>query len=333
MRFIISVLASLVITTVLWVTLNFARMGEAVEPRIANSCDTIEMKRMISNQTGSPKIAVIGASNVLFGVRTHMIEEKVGIPSMNVGLPASLGIDIILSTAKSILKPKDIALLTLELFFFIDQNLDGPFIREALFQCSTDAFFDLSRTDQARALLLQSAPNLAHALTARAARSVGLTSFARQPGGPPFPRAGFNSHGDFLENDSWRVTREQREWVREHPGGTILEYSNKGPAIQAVQRFVAWARDNHVIVLATWPAVYWPRRALAQDGLQKIKAYYESLGVLVIGDPTDTMLQLDHFFDTNNHLTAEAAEGRTERLVQQLRPILRTKSGEPRTER
>ena len=94
-----------------------------------------------------------------------------------------------------------------------------------------------------------------------------------------------------------------------------------------VQDFVNWAKDHHITVLAAWPAVYWPRRDLAEPGLRKIRAFYESLGVPVLGDPLDTMPPLEQFFDTNNHLTAEAAKERTDALVRQLMPFLHVPSG------
>jgi hypothetical protein len=327
MRFIAYTLGSVALITTIWVALSLARIGEPVEVRIANSCRTIDMKRQIADRAPSPKVAVIGASNVLFGIRTDMIAAQTGVSAMNVGLPASLGIDIIFATARSVLKPGDTAVLTLELFFFENKGFDGPFIREALFQCNTHAFFDLPPLEQAHALLLQSVPNMVKAVVGKTARWLGFASAASSPPPSVFDRSGFNSHGDFLENDAWRLKPEQREWVRERPGGTVLEFSSEGPTIHAVRKFVAWAKDHRITVLAAWPAVYWPRRDLAEPGLGKIRAFYESLDVPVLGDPMDTMPPLEQFFDTNNHLTAEAAKERTEVLVRQLMPFLRVPSG------
>jgi hypothetical protein len=44
--------------------------------------------------------------------------------------------------------------------------------------------------------------------------------------------------------------------------------------------------------------------------------------VPVVGDYRDAILPADQFFDTCYHLTAEAAQGRSQRLAAQLMPFL-----------
>lgn len=322
MRFFLYTLVSLPIIAMLWTGACLLRMGEPVEGDVKYWCQMIDVKRQIALNTPSPKIVVIGASNVLYGVRAEQIARQTDMPTVNFGMVSSLGIDIIATAARSVLKPGDIAVLALEHPFFEDKDYNGPFIRDELISCKTDALFSLPLREQAKIIMLQSPIETVQALAQRAGHL-----FEQKPAGTAAPQSGgeassFDPAGDFLANDSARVTPEMRRWVQEHPGGLTIDFSDKSPGARAVQRLVRWARQNNVMILANWPTVYWPRRDLAEPGLRKIEAFYRSLGIPILGLPEDTMLPLEDFFDTNNHLTAEAARERTKQLIALLKPYV-----------
>ena len=93
-----------------------------------------------------------------------------------------------------------------------------------------------------------------------------------------------------------------------------------------IASFCAWAATNHIRVLATFPNLcdqpeY--HSLTAQKMAEKIRAFFATLQVPVIGDYTDSLLPSDDFFDTNSHLTEEAARARTQRLLAKLKPYLK----------
>jgi hypothetical protein len=307
------------------------RMGEPIDNGVSFWCQALSLKKSLGRATPAPKVVFIGASNVVYGIQAGRVEQALGERAVNVGLFASLGADIVVDTGKAVSRPGDTAVLSLEHFFFEDKDYNGPFIRSALVACDTDALFAMPIAVVAKTLILQPVLETIEASARKAAHLAGLHSLFSPPldyklGANP----SFNRWGDFTQNADDQVPLGMREWVRDHPGGLTIDFSEASPGARAVRNFVLWARANDVKVFAAWPAVYWPRRDLAAPGLQKIKAYYQSLGVPVLGEPEDMMGPLTDFFDTNNHLTAEAAARRSLMLASALREQLAAKPAERR---
>jgi hypothetical protein len=98
-----------------------------------------------------------------------------------------------------------------------------------------------------------------------------------------------------------------------------------------LEAFCKWAAANHIRVLATFPNLcdgpeY--HTPVAKDTAERIKKFFTGLNVPVLGEYTDAILPADQFYDTNYHLTEEAARARTQRLAAKLVPYLKkTKPG------
>jgi len=73
-----------------------------------------ENKKAYLKQITKPKIVVVGGSSALFGIDAQQIESSTGIPTVNMGVFASLGIDYMLDKAKKVLKPGDIIVTSIE---------------------------------------------------------------------------------------------------------------------------------------------------------------------------------------------------------------------------
>lgn len=323
MRFLASVLGFLILVAALWAGIGLMRLGETADPDIRRWCDFVELKKYLGRQTPSPKIVAIGASNVIYGLRAGQITAETGVPAVNSGLVFSLGIDIITATARAELMPGDIALLSLEYAFFENRDYNGEMVRKELAGCDRAAFAGLPLTEKAKVLLAQGPVETARVYWRKLRR--GLSGAPASAGPPDLSLVdgnNMNAAGDFLQNQAARVTPEMRAALRDNPAGGRIDFSLRSPGARAVADFARWARDRDVTVLATWPPSYWLRRDLAEPGLRRLEAFYASLGIPVLGRATDTMLPLDDFFDSNNHLTAEAAYRRTEALIGLLRPYL-----------
>jgi hypothetical protein len=95
-----------------------------------------------------------------------------------------------------------------------------------------------------------------------------------------------------------------------------------GAGVGAIRDFVGWAKANKVTVLATWPnTIYFPSYE-SDPGFARIAAFYASLGVPVIGDPSISWLPREFFYDTQYHLNIEGILLRTDRLIQALQAVL-----------
>ena len=111
------------------------------------------------------------------------------------------------------------------------------------------------------------------------------------------------------------------EQLKAHPAGPVFEFSDHSVGARAVRHLVAWARTHQVKIVMSWPSVYQTDPDAVRPGYAQLATFYEQLGVPMLGSYTDGMTPLDTFFNTNNHLIAEAATDRTRRVASQLRPF------------
>jgi len=77
------------------------------------------LKSRLLKETPSPRIIVVGGSNVAFGIDSELMELELGIPVINDGLHVALGIAP-LNEIKSFLQPGDIVIISLEYYNFTD---------------------------------------------------------------------------------------------------------------------------------------------------------------------------------------------------------------------
>ena len=299
MRFFAQIIFALIVIVAMYSGASIFRIGEPLENRANHTCQMMQYKQNLARQVRRPGLFVIGASNVTYGIRSELLSQKVGLPVVNLGLPASLGINMIFASARSVLKPGDVALLNIEHFFFIVYPADGPFFKKALFQCPTDAYRDLEPTELIKMFVAQAPLDLFMGVTQRAARLLHLPLPFVVTVYPFESPTALNKYGDFPSNTKSKRTREM-EADAATPGGITLDFSLESDGVPALRQFVKWAREHDIRVVVSWPAVYWPSKDKAAPGLVKLRAFYESLGLPVLGDPMDTMRPLDEFFKTNS---------------------------------
>ena len=66
--------------------------------------------------TNPPRIILVGGSNLTFGVDSKEIQDSIGLPVINMGLHAGLGLPFMLGEIKNEIKQNDIILLSIEYY-------------------------------------------------------------------------------------------------------------------------------------------------------------------------------------------------------------------------
>ena len=98
--------------------------------------------------------------------------------------------------------------------------------------------------------------------------------------------------------------------------------SSQPSGMEDVRQFCRWAATNGVRVvavpppLATNPAYAQPAATQVQA---QVKAFYQGIGIPFLGVQTDWLYPVNDFYDTNYHLTEEAARRHSQRLALRLR--------------
>jgi hypothetical protein len=71
-------------------------------------------KHKYASSISSPKIVLVGGSNVAFGINSQILGEKTNLPVVNMALLAPLGIRFILSDAANYINKGDIVIMSFE---------------------------------------------------------------------------------------------------------------------------------------------------------------------------------------------------------------------------
>lgn len=83
--------------------------------------------------SAGPRIIIFGGSASVFGLDAELMEQKLGIQTINFATHAGLGLDFQLSRIKRFAKKGDTALLVLELEAYGDNAVPGEYLREYAF--------------------------------------------------------------------------------------------------------------------------------------------------------------------------------------------------------
>ena len=276
---------------------------------------SFERKKEIALALAEPKVIFAGGSSVDLGISAEQAAKLLGQPAVNMGLISPLGPQYVLAQARKVAKPGDTVVLPLEYYCYdwpgaSNLWLDPMFVQYVTAQ--DGAYLkSLPWLYQANILARVSNPHLATALLrGRVGKSSALGNM--------------NGRGDRTDNAP--EVRPENAPARKKPLDQLKDgLSAKPKGLGALEEFLAWAKENGVRVVATFPNV--GRNAAYNnetlDSVEKqITEFYKSLGVPVVGSLRGAMFAEEDCFDTPFHLIAPAVERRTAELCELLKPHL-----------
>jgi hypothetical protein len=284
-----------------------------------------QKKRLLAEQTASPKLLLVGGSGTLFGLSAREIEQQTGWRTVNLGTHGVLGPTYILHLARAAAKPGDTVLLVLEYEFYNHGKIDQTWTHRLLvdYIISRDpAFFHQLTLGERWTLFM---------LTSNSRLLQGLKNRLRPE--PPYNDEGLgvysvrnlNEWGDLTHHTAaHRFT--QRDAIRATKSVLGRGLPEDARGLAPIEAFCRWAQTNQIHVLATFPNLcdepeyHGP---VAQHTVKLIEDFYARLGVPVIGCYTDALLPEEQLLDTMYHPTEEAALDRTQHLIPKLKAALK----------
>jgi hypothetical protein len=263
-------------------------------------------------KTVSPRIIIVGGSNVALGIDSEMIEKELGMTVINDGLDVHLGAAPIMEV-KDYIQPGDIIIISLEYYNFTD---------DASFFGSTQFLADWIEISPGRIWYVHE--------PVRQMPSIFLTMLQRKVnrqinfwlyGDSLNPFRGiytgnkFDAHGDFIghldDNDQ-----------------TEVENSDTTYPINNLEEANILLREFNQYALLNGATVFYEAQANRQincelTGIKYIKNFYIRLerntSIPVLTEPDELCLPDDFFFDTPYHLNKQGRALRTERLIKNLK--------------
>ncbi len=283
-----------------------------------------QKKRLLARQTPPPRLLLVGGSATLFGLNARELESQTGWRTLNLASHAALGTAYLLREAQQLAQPGDTVLLVPEYELYVSGPLTvkhaDPLLIDYIVARAPDFFHDLSLPEQWNVLMLTPNKRLRQGLKNRKRPEV----FGLEGETAVYSVSRIDQWGD--QTGHAEACRPDATPLKSLKACSLARPWNESPAgFPFLAAFCAWARTNHVRLLATYPnlmdnPLY--HAAAARENAQKIAAFYSRLGVPVVGEYTDAILPAGQFFDTVYHLTEEAAMARTRRLAGQLKPLL-----------
>lgn len=288
--------------------------------------EIIERKQRAARSITAPKLVLLGGSGTLFGLKASVLEDKLGVPVINGGLHAGLGMDCILREGKKMLRPGDTVMLfpEYELLSFGEKNrrewaaityLDYMLSRDV------DYYRSLSLNDQLEIALMTPLVRIGRGIRGKWLPEQILPASEYNP----YDAVWLDNHGDMTGHSAARrpsiaVDRDQR----------VCEVLEKGispdaEGFELISEFRRWAKGNRVRVMAGFPNMIYRKEYdsdTAENVESQLKKYFFKEGIDVVGGMREVLMPQVDFFDTIYHPTEEASINRSRQLAFQLRPLI-----------
>lgn len=278
----------------------------------------LEKDRLIRN-TPSPKIILVGGSNLAFGIDSKAIEDSLGLHVVNMGLYAKLGLKYMLAQVRPYIKQGDVVVVVPEYDQFYGDYANGDnTLNTALLYAPTDRIPDFIRSYSIVDVVLRPRVENARRSFLRAfAAAVGKEDVLFPPDtNTVYNRRSFNQYGDAVSHLNKAGMNPDSIFVKPLPPlkefnrGTLKDLNaiaSKSKEVKAHAYFLfpSYIDRSYVINVA------------AIDSLKRKIA--GGMSMPIVGGPKDFVMPKQYFFDTRYHLNREGRYLRTLKMIDVLR--------------
>ena len=276
-------------------------------------------KHRIADSIKTPKLILVGGSNLGFGLNSKILRKEIGIPTANLGLHAGLGLDFMLNQAKFVAKENDIILLSIEyqLDLIGNYNLkrhtsDVYSYAHLFYEQSFYLDFEDNLSDSRRAYedyvntKFNFAKKILRQILGKPLKIPISTIQASKAN--PYSRKAINSDADV-------VAHLEEPFMGILARDALMNYRYwKG--IARINEFASEMKKKNVTVFFVFPN--YPQKDYVvnkQVILLLEKDLRANLTVGILGSPAYFLYPDDHFYDTLYHLNKIGHKKRTEDLA------------------
>lgn len=253
---------------------------------------------------GGPGIVLIGNSNLVFGIDSELLEEKTGVPVVNMGLHGGLGNVFHEQMAKLNVRKGDIYIIC-----HSDYNDEDNIADAQLAWLTIENHYQLWKL-----IRISDIKKMAQAFPVYLKKSLALYALGtgNQDSGGVYARSAFNSYGDCkLERKGSIFTSMEKV---DAPG---LNH-NTIRRLNGLNQYLT--RRGAVMLVAGYPIGSGELTADRQEFVKFQRRLAEALDCPVISDFEDYMYDYSYFYDYNYlHLNSEGAQLRTRQLIKDIR--------------
>lgn len=280
----------------------------------------LEKDRLIRS-TPSPKIILVGGSNLAFGIDSKKIEDSLGLKVVNMGLYAKLGLRYMLAQVRPYIERGDVVVVVPEYDQFYGDFANGDnTLNTALLYAPADRIPDFIRSYSIVDVVLRPRVEQARRSFLKAAASaVGREhQFFPPDTNPVYNRNSFNQYGDVVAHLGKKGMDPDSIFVKALPP---LKDFNRGTLtdLDAIAGDARSAGAHSYFMFPSYIDRSYKINIPAIDSLRRKIAGGASIPI--VGTPADFVYPKRYFFDTRYHLTGEGRDLRTLKMIEVLRAV------------
>jgi len=291
----------LVLTTVIsYLTLLLVCLRDTRDEHgyLAAQLDKVELLK----NTPSPRLVLVGGSNLAFGVDSAELSKAIGLPVVNMGLHASLGLRWMLDCTTSLLRKGDVVVVIPEYEEFTGETFDGDELLVQMFAFSPDLNtlrrLSPSMLLKANSVIFTWTPGGTTAAAAGARREFGYT------------RDGFNRNGDEVSHLAFANVPIRSQ--------TRMNANLNRRAVNSLATFIEEQNRSGVTAIFVFPCLMKTRYQENQVTISRIAGELKKHIPQRSMVPDEFVDDDQYFFNTPYHLNAEGRKRRTDKLVEVL---------------
>jgi hypothetical protein len=282
----------------------------------------LEKDRLIRT-TPSPKIILVGGSNLAFGIDSRVLQDSLSVNVVNMGLYAKLGLRYMLAQVKPYIRAGDIVIVVPEYDQFYGSFSEGDnTLNTALLYAPADRISDFVKSYSVIDVVLRPrVENVRRSFLVAVADAAGLKDKYFPPDtNPVYNRHSFNRYGDVVSHLGKKSMNPDSIYVKPLPppkefnNRTLAELNDIGDVARERQAhayflFPSYIDRSYVINTS---AIAWLQHRLESD-----------MRIQILGTPRDFVYPSAWFFDTRFHLNELGRGPRTIKMIEILRDARR----------
>lgn len=278
----------------------------------------LEKDRLIRN-TGSPKIILVGGSNLAFGIDSRMMHDSLGMNVVNMGLYAKLGLRYMLAQVKPYIKRGDVVVVVPEYDQFYGDFANGDnTLNTALLYAPNDRIRDFVRSYSVVDVVLRPrVENARRSFLRAAATAVGKEEqFFPPDTNPVYNRRSFNQYGDVVSHIGKPAMDPDSIFVRELPPSKDFN----GRTIADLNEIAEKADEEGAHAYFLFPSYIDRSYLINIEAIGSLRLRLEKgMQIPIVGGAKDFAYPGRYFFDTRYHLNEEGRRVRTAQIIAMLR--------------
>lgn len=262
-------------------------------------------KQRLLAVTPSPRLILVGGSNILTSIDSSLLSRELGMPVVNAGLTAGMGLGFMLESIKPYIRPNDLVLVVPEYENFFGTTYYGTETLPAVLSAFPNELRHIHSFRQRLNLLKNIQPLLLRRI---------LYSLSEAGSKTPVDISNVDSFGDLLGKNRFAQEPAVFEQSFLFPLGDFLP-----DAVKGLVEFDALVKTRRACLLCGFPFIPAEMFARERTRIESVEKALRGAGLTVMGSPEGSAQNIVYFYDSIYHLNAFGREARTRQVLRDIK--------------